>query len=506
MPTMKIATPESSMSFSRPVVYAAMKRLAKETGIDADKTILIYPDEFERVVLPNSTVAGEDSDTRLLQEGFKLTVESLEEFDQDNLNEHQIVGPGERWFINDPDIGLNCRPIFELVTFTLSVKYQTEDEASALRWRNMMRQRLRMYRESIPITFNYSYPIPEQVIKFVLEANEKKNKATGGTKKPYDYFKEICIPEVKYLVNAEGKQGQWCVADSQALVNGYFDFDTAPEKGSKEKDDSTWTIGFTLKFTMRKPTSVIMRYLPLVYNQKLSEDYIGEDLIYSPDYKGTYRAHDLNAALMGRFIPNRLAHGNPAAGFVIPSYDDFISKADWQYTIPFITLLTAVDPNNKKDLFSLTGASKWSINPILLDFMKGEKDAMLQPYGSAIKITLYEGDYICTVKKLAIDENLHLTTLLDLDMTKLYHIRLSFTTKFSLLPPDALKRLQNNPKALQIILDFLKVNIIVPSDIDDPGMIDIIDTIEGKGNLYKMRTVQGLSFNTDILEIKNASH
>lgn len=505
MPTLKLATPESNLSFTRPVVYAAALRVAKATGIDAANLLLVYPDEYEKTVLPNSTAEGDDRDKRLLQESFKLYVEAQEDFDIDGLNTHLISQPGERWFIQDKEVRLTGRPIFEMVSFTLNFKYQTEDEGSANRWRNMMRMRLRQYRETIPLTFNYSYPIPNEVIVLLNDVNNKKNAVAGTQLSLTDYFGTVRTPEVKYLINPNGTQGQWVVADSQALVDGYLDFDSAPEKGSKEKDDTTWTISFTLKFNMKKPTAVILNYPVLVYNQQVDKQFLFEDAIYPVEYKGNYRAHDLNAYVMNKFVPKRQIHGDPNKGYVSPTYDDFNPMSDWEYTTPVLTQLVRVDPKNKKDLFPLTAKSSWTIHPLLLEFAKGEGDRMFKPYASVIKLTLFEGDAITTKIPLHVDENLNITSAVDLNMKKTYHLRLSFVTKFSLLPPIAIERLRLNPKVLQLILDFLKAKIEVPADIDPGKIIDIIDVLEGKPHLYLMRTVQNLRVETNVLEIKHAN-
>lgn len=462
MPVLIAPTEESIQNFTRPVIFAAIKQIEQYTGIKAESTPIVFPDEFKRGIQINSSMGLSGDDPLQFQNDNRVVIECQEEYDPDRLFAQSSIAFDNKYFFYDSKLNVMMRPIFSTSDFSINFKFQAASRNEAIRWRDMMAVRLGQGKTATVMKFQYHYLIPKVMLAILQEIHRLRELNEGYGEDLSTYFAANKIPQVKLLSNANGSVTAWAVAWSQAMVNGLFDFDATPEQGDKEDEVNTWTIGFTFKFKIERPVGAVMNYPMVVHNTVLNKKYVNMETAYQKDLLGKYQYTDMSSWYLSHFEPEATNHNTPKNGIVIPEYDDFNMQSVRQNTQPLITAMTTIDVNKPTDLMSLRELGHWALNDILLDFMVGEAPFMTKYLKSIFCIDLYRGNNLLQDTNLKVTPALMIQNLNKMTLRDVLHIRLSIITNLSLLDQAAQDRLRLNPTAAKIIIDLLRPNIPVP--------------------------------------------
>jgi hypothetical protein len=502
MPKLAVMVPETLNMITRPVVLTVAREIMKDTGIHS-KTPIFFPGDTEQAAQPNSLITPAD-DVSIFPFSDRLMITVDENYEQDRILSMAVYQPENRFIFRDDRIETCIKPAYSSADITINFSYRAVDKTQAMRFRDDMRTRIGMMRDERLHLVSYGYMIPPEYL-VILQELHRMREAVAGYGEDWDtYFKANVTQRASILTNLAGNQPAWGISESQMRVVGYWDFEGAPEQGSKEDDLDTWTVTFGYKFRFDKPVACVMEY-PLMIHNQLVEKYrpSEEDQVDSPEYH--QRSYSLSSESFSFFEKGR-EHTGRKEGVDIPSFDDFIPASVPKPTLRVLTALTSIDEDNPSLLMNFHElGDEDELHPVILAFMAKEAMYMTKPFQSIFQLNLYRNINLMPWTALTVNNALDVTTPLELSLRDYHHVRLSVVTDLRLLNPKALDRLRENGAALQILIKYIapwisKVPPILSGDYVSKADLDkAIDEINGelinKGNRqdgYQMNTVETL--------------
>lgn len=460
MPRVTIPNSHIEETFLRPVVLKIINDIKDYTGIDdkfinnpENKVKVYYPSDSEKIMQPGSALSEQFLNNRLPSDE-KITVTVTEKLHKENVLCNQVNNRDGRPIFLDKKLSFGMYPIYKNTEIAINFSIRFPNRELSRKWLNFINNKIEQYKQAHIHDLDYGYNIPP-VCLFVLREVHRLREET----KPYEedlstYFSNNCSQNITKVVNQAGKNPIYAVAETQTRILGFFDFDTAPDKGNKENETEATTVEFTYTVRIDKPTDILLIYPISVHNQLLDDIYQILDhprsfndnkLIYN-QRSGIYKQFEAMNAQIEQY--NRTE-------FIIPYFDDFLTI----YTIPstkaIFTCLVQLTQEEKDIVLNLEQIDEYEINPIIISFLKEEIRWLTVPFESVFNITLYESNEMKSPMAYSVDKDLNIYNEVTLDYRKVYHVRLSIVTDLSLLTPDALDRLRKHKDVLRIILDLI---------------------------------------------------
>lgn len=506
MPRITLPLPETYENVTRPVVYEITRQLLKHTGLPIDTPIL-FPDDSETTYQPGSTMTKQGLENNF-GANARLFIEMEEEYDPDRIMSTAVDTPENLWYFWDEKLEIYMKPAYTHQQMTLNFKYRAPDKTAALKWRDDIRARVSRGRDVFLHTASYSHDIPEEflhILRYLHELREKQ----GGYGQEYDaYFQEFVTPRATIKTNLAGKWQTWTVPETQQRIQGWFDFEGAPEKGSKEGELEAWTISFTYRFAYEKPFEAVMQYPLMIHNQILNKKYrqTTQDL---PKHKRPEFMQQAYTSSVGAFHVfekgSVLERVCKLEGVTIPEIDEWLPQDVLPGTLRAFTAMVAVNPEEPRYLASLDQLhNHYEIHPEVLKYLKDEATYATRLDQSVFQLSLYRSNYLQSQRDLVMDSNLVVRATYDLDIREQYHIRLGLVKDIRSLGSEVKRRFREHGKAALVILDAIDCSLkgkgLLPPLIGDDyiGEKDLDDALEeinrdvissGNGQQYIFVTV-----------------
>lgn len=502
MPKFMLTVPETELSVTRPVILDITRQIMQQTGI-SNKTHIFFPGDHERGPQPNSLISESD-ESDMFPFNDRVSIEVDESFNSDRILSEAVYEPEHLFIFRDDATEIAIKPVYSMADITINVKYRAKDKPSGQRWVNDLRTRIGMRQDERFHKVDYHYMVPGEMVTILRELHRMREAVEGYGESFERYLEENASPRLTIITNLAGQQGRYAISESQQRIIGYFDFDGAPEKGSKEDDGDTWTVSFSYKFSFEKPIACVMAYPLVIHNQLVEQAFRPNEPFPDPEDRPTSRT-----ASMAAWEKFEVGVAPPALfeGIAVPHFDEFLPASVPFKTKRLVTMMTLLDPDQPGMLVSADEINSLGINPIVLHFMRGEATFMNRRYQSIFQIDLYQSDAIIPQNILSMSKFLQISHKEELSMRKYYHVRLSVVEDLRLLPKAALERLRHNGRAAQIILEFIAPwlaeaglipKIIAKDTISLRDLETAIDSINsgiisaGNGEKYQFNTVNSI--------------
>jgi len=450
---MRMERPLSNTGWTveRPVALAILRDLMDLTEI-SDKTPISFYGADGKNYQQGSTIGETTGEQNRWSYDERLFLEVEEEFDPDTTLTTPVYKDEYPAVFADKSIGLFVRPVYRKTKLSLSIRYRALDKNQAQRWRNEMTAKCSMRREQIWHTVNYSYTLPTENLVMIAHAHALKENVAGAGQTLNEYFTTHLTPLCSLQTDVAGQNGVWAVREAQSRVQGYFDFDAAPEKGGKEEDHDNWLITVSYVAWYMKPISTVIDYPIVVHQQLIDPKYLPKNNVGDLMERAIYYSKMGGAA---RHFEDayRLAAIAGLEGAQIPAVDDWTPRSVKPTTVSVLTALVTITEQDKRSLFNLGELGDFQLRGEVLSWLRsGERVWINKSYQSILQLDLYKGRDLVADGQLVVDAQLNVSSTVDLDLTQVYHVRLSLVTNITYLRAEAITRLQNNPAAaLQIV-------------------------------------------------------
>lgn len=443
---MRMERPLSNTAWTveRPVALAILRDLMDLTEI-SDKTPISFFGADGKNYQQGSTVGESIGGENRWSYDERLFMEVDEDFEPDYALMTPVYKSEYPAIFADKSVGVYIRPVYRKTKVTLSLRYRASDRNQAQRWRNEMTAKCSLHREQIWHTISYSYPLPTENLLMISHVHQLKENVAGAGLSLNDYYTQHLCKNCSLVTDIVGQNGVWSVAETQARVQGYFDFDSAPEKGSKDEDHDNWVITVNYVAWYMKPIATVIDYPVSIHQQLINPKYYPETKVGDLVEKMVY--YSKSGAAARHFEDSyRLAMTMGLEGVRLPSHDDWVPANVKPSTVTVFTALVTITAQDKRSLFNLNDLGDFQLRVETLNWIKTvERTWLVKSFQSIFQLDLYCADDLVGDGSLMIDTQLNVSSTVDLDLTKVYHVRLSLVTDIAYLRAEAIGRLQNSP-------------------------------------------------------------
>lgn len=452
MPKLYLPLPDVDTSVSRMVNLSIIRDVLKITNLKAN-TRIFYPGDLEQDAQMGSRL-DDPENSAFFGSTEKVTIEVDEEYNGDRLATTAIHRPENRFFFFDDPLNVYLKPGYSGMNITINFKYRGPNKGAVMRWRDMIRGHVSMMQDVNLHTVDYHYLVPPVALYILKEIHRLRENVEGYNQTFDEYLKEHFSQRASILTTLDGGQDAWGISETQMRVQGYFDFEIAPEQGSKENESDAWTATFAYKFSYDKPIVCSMSYPLMIHNQPLSNRYRDSKKAYELEQQQRSYAlsihHLAQFEQMSRFYPLQ-----QISGVSIPEVDDFIPSSVLPSTMRIVTGLVKIKESDKRTLIDLKELGKIKIIEPILSFLMTEAPYMTDPYKSVFHISAYKGIDLLSHKSITCNSDLIVSATSDLSMRDYHHVRLSLVTDLSLLDRAALDRLREHGCVFRLVMAAL---------------------------------------------------
>ncbi len=452
MPSIALEVPETYNNITRPITVGMVRDLIKRFKLPND-TKVAFAGGAETIAHEGSTLASVNNDAIFPFHG-KVNVEMEEMYIEDNILTTAIKRFDNPAIFEDAALGVKMHPVYTSAETAITFTYSGNSQGEVERWRDNVRRKSTEGMETLLHELIYHFS-PPTVFHPILREIYNKRESLAGYNETWEKWLEDCYdPRMSVLSNLDGERGLPIISEKQIQVQGWFDFRTEPDKGTKEEDGAKWTFSFTYTFQWDKVTGMVLRYPITVHNQLLNMKYIPVEKIYNPYDQPRRTSH--SGALRDDFSKINYERDTAYTGVVIPEFDDWRGSEVSSKTFPIFTALTGIDAVNPLNLLNLRELGEVSIAEPIMMYIRDNRKWIMDYLSSVFLITVYKGDIPQSSANFYLDENLDINSNSPLDLRKVYHVRLSFVTDLRLLRPFARDVLLNNPDICYKVIDLVE--------------------------------------------------
>lgn len=442
----------------RPVVMDVVRRVMELSRISSKTPIRFYGVEA-KAAQHNSTLTKDKEYENRWPHRENIVIEVDEDVDKEYLLSSTVKGEDQHYVFLDEDLGVSIKPVKMSTLVRISVKYKAIDENEAKKWRNDISTRFADARDINIHTLEYAWHLPDSYMALLKEIHRlRENQAGYG--EPFDrWFGMRSSNRISYVTNQAGSRGFWAVSEIQSPVQGQFDFEGAPSKAEREDEPNLWVVSFDYVFRYDKPIEAVMRYPLIVHQQLLDKAFRPDTSVYS--LQNTWLNYSKAQGATAKFrVDVRDLTYRSNRGLTIPEFDVFLPASVPVATANVATILTTIENDNKRYLLDINELGDYNLVKVVLDFIiQSERTFITKPYQSVVQLHLYAGSRIVNQEQLVMDATGKVSTIGDLDMRKVYHLRLSLVTDLSYLPDAALRRLKANPEAAALLIKAINMSL-----------------------------------------------
>lgn len=453
MPNISLPIEDIHDSVERPVVFSVVRQVLEITEL-SDKTPISFYDDEGKAAQVGSLITGSEV-TNKWPFNERVRIEVDEEFNPEAMYTIFTQQPEHIPVFKDGALSVQIRPIYAPTKVVINFSYRARDKNQAMRWRNTIRAKTAMHRDINMHEISYHTHLQEEFIVIIKELHRLRENVAGYGEAFDSYFAKHLSDKASIKTNQGGKAVVWGIDERQIRIQGIFDFEGVPEKGSKEDGNDTWTINFSYKFEYQKPIMFNMVYPIVIHNQVLNKKYRPTEKAYRLEDQN--RSFSMSGRAYNHFESDTSIlkyKGND--GVSIPPFDEFVPKTILPSTINVVTCLVVIDTDtngNPRKLMNLSELGDTSMNKNILDFIKTiEYPFMGKDYHSIFSLSLYRAGSLIESGSLVIDNKLDVYSTFDLDLRQTYRIRIGLVTNFTYLRKEALDRIKSVPGLGDILI------------------------------------------------------
>ncbi len=433
-----IIVPISNIEYNveRPILFDIVKQVMDITQISSKTRVIIGTDN--KVLQMNSDINGKNSiDLNLWPYDERVSIEIIEDYDENELYNNPVRGIEAPLIFNDKNLDVVIRPIYIPSNITINFRYKASDKNKANMWRNGVRNKLSLSNNINLHTVNYSYTIPYELFIILQEIHRLRENIAPYNELYPNYIKSNLDSRASIVSNQDGSKIEYIIAERQNTIQGIFDFNI-PDKPEKEGESTTYTTAFSYKIRYSKPVQCNLVYPDVIHNQVLNKKF--RQIYNLKEVKSQYSytqlaMNDFDTINIGKQYYSSRGVNSPDFDF------SFLPNTVQSGTNNLLTILVTINPNDKRSLFNLKQLGTHHLSQDLLDFINIERNYVNKPFGSILNISLYENKLL-RENLLTIDSDLNISATIDLDLRKVYRVRIALVTNLDNLSGTTITRIR----------------------------------------------------------------
>ena len=356
------------------------------------------------------------------------------------------IRPDYQAIYRDDDIDAIIIPKYLKRKVTMNYKYISKSKSKITTLINMLRMLPAKDGQYVNHDLNYHYVLPTIIFELIKDINDKKNNYITTPVEIEDYINTYFDSRVDTTNASDGDslKTDIVIRETQQSVLGYINGNIGDIKKIEVEDKSSWSIEFEYVFEYETPVELLVNYPLVVYNQLINTRF--REFLPKNDFlwKGTRTGGsrpimDLTQADMRYYfrLPKNKSY------LSLPTEDQHQLGKPYPYMARLMSVLTLVNPDDKKELFNISDIPTVSFKDDILEFWKtSEYEHVGMPFKSMYYFDIYKDGVWDSENTVYMDSELNLRTSLDLDETSIYRVCINVITDINMLNTDDKKRLE----------------------------------------------------------------
>lgn len=482
MPNIVLPIPDVYSGITRPIVMSVIRALDFITEI-SDETPVFFNGPNNIASTFNSTTGKlEPFNSAKYNQSQKVKITVTEGPEESDLLTQRVLQHDALLCFWDQPLRIEAKPVYSKTEYIVEFSFRTVDKQAADAWLNSMRARIAMGRAEITHQADYEYGMPYEYF-MILREIWRLRENQGGYGQTFPEWFNACLPQHKatILTKADGTEPYLVFKETQMNFLGAFDFSGVPTP-DKDSDGATWTVSFSYKFHVDKPTMMVLKYPQIIHNQLLDEKWRGNNIDTSygrmiADRSHQQRSYDfmrqLNNWYFGRF-----------EGVRIPYFDDWIPLRSQEDYSQLFQCAVCIDPENPTAIWNISSFEDYFAELKLewtdefLAFLKLQGSRLFTRTQSIFHVDVIEDQNWLGASQLTIDQDLNIHTVTPCDIRKNYHIRVYILHDLTKLAKPATDELLNHPEICVPILEALNPDITKPPKVVGDRLVNRNDYLE----------------------------
>lgn len=446
MPKYVLPIPRVFETVTRPLIKKLTEEVCTQFNIPP-KTEFVFYGRAEGIAVRNSTLGDRDNGLRLNTE-TRLHVTYEEE--AVNPLEVTVFKTNQRFVFVDPSLHVWIKPVLVSTKLTVNFEYIAKDKNSASEWRQQAQ--LNSYRMVNQFNFDadFHYYIPNPVSLQLTRIHALREKSVVPLNESLgQWFNRCYVKNVRVLTDVAGKRATQAIAVKlvglQALID--MKYDIAPIE--RDNPAGNWRTSFSVSLYYDRPDDVVFFYPLMIHNQLIPKKYREDNpvsLYQRTGFTGnaSQQIKDLSNFEMRN---NQFGIDRFNSGIKLPRFDDWMHTHQLKHHTCVSTLLIALMPDDARWLFTFDNEylGDYGLHPKMEKYLKTCGKSLLIPYDSLFYLSLHSWDDLVDNKLLTIDENLKLSSTVDLDYKNMYHVVMTMLTDLTKLSDKGKEDLEKNP-------------------------------------------------------------
>lgn len=472
MSNLRLPITNHDQTILRPIVFTIVNDLKRYLGIEYITKIPINYIGDDGTISEFGTSVNDTQREGLFSESdAKITLAVTEEEFENSKYLYTDYSPEFPPIYRDDDIGVTIIPYYSSAELKIEITYSAQSKAEAKQWQNRMKTKIKNMSEMYSHNLSYNYIIDKNIMYILTESYKLVKNRNKKVEPMSDYLRNRFVNRFGTISDTAGKNIEFAINETQTRIRGFFDFGEAMDQGSKVDGPNAWTVTVEYLIRYMRPTSLLINYPLVIYNQVVPDTLIFVDKdgnvknrdIYT-EYPRSNRYYTLSAYNLSHFDPTdrpSLDQDSQFRGVIIPRWNEFTVEDRFSIigTKRFFDQLILFNEDDfdilsklKKDrdiepifpIYNLDKITQFSIDEDILNFIKSEGKWLFITGESLFQLGLYRNNRLLIRDIISMDEDYNILLNRPIDIKGIYNIRCAIYYNWSYLSSDAIRRIRDS--------------------------------------------------------------
>ena len=424
MPRYNLPIEEIDEAIRRPLVSTVTTDLMALFGLDTGLN-MVFKGDAPQHSYANSEMDGGGSvgNNRFAGEGLLTILDYEDQLNETTLLSTPVDYPDNKGIFFDTDLRVFMVPVRISRKFDIRLQL-TGTEKQIERWGAMIKKKTANGLLNGLHAVKYHYPIPKHYMGLLVEIFNRRQAV-----KPYDdnlgqWLKKCFIPTMTVIRDINGNNPVFVIQETQAEIQGWFDFGTGVPKKEKDGDGGRYMLNFGYTFYADIPETINMMTPLVIHNQLVPTEWFPRPQPMAElDYirkNGSYSQEAFDHFRFGKF-GTEYTWSATKPGLSIPTFDDWFSDIQPEGYGSILRLLSKLDPSKPYDIHNLGSLGEWAIDPLCLHYMLDTRKYITSPYDNVINLQTYRYDNLQFQYDITLKDDLTVVSKNPVDLRQMYH-------------------------------------------------------------------------------------
>lgn len=424
MPRFNLPIEEIDEAVRRPLVSTVVTDLMALFGLDTGLN-MVFKGDAPQHNYNNSEINGvaSNGNNRFAAEGLLTITDYDDELNDTTLLSTPVDYPDSKGIFIEKDLKVFMVPVRISRKFEVRMSL-TGTEKQVERWGAIIKKKTANGLLNGLHAVKYHYPIPVQYMGLLVEIYNRRQAVAPYQDTLWEWLSKSFIPTMTVLRDINGNNPTFVIQETQAEIQGWFDFGTGAPKKEKDGDGSRYMLNFSYTFYADIPETINLLTPLIIHNQMIPPAWFPRPQPMSElDYIRKNGSYSQEAFDHFRFdkVGTEYTWSATRPGLSIPTFNDWFGDEQPESYGTILRLLSKLDPANLNAVHHLGLLGEWKIDPLCVNYMLDTRKYITTPYDNVINLQAYRYDNLIYQYDIELQDDLTVTTKQPVDLRQMYH-------------------------------------------------------------------------------------